>query len=70
MANLTLDELARRQSDHDKRLDAHAREIDSLMLWRAEVKGSLRTLTYLVGIGLAGPGGILAWAVVTGRLAG
>ena len=64
----SIEEVARVQAVHDRRLNAHSDDIRDLQLWKAEMKGSLKTLTYLVGIGLAGPGGILAWAAVTGRL--
>ena len=50
-----------RQLDaHDERLNSHSGEIHSLQLWRAEVKGSLRTLSIIVGLGLAVPGAMAA----------
>ena len=65
---VTVDELSRNQETHERRLNSHSEDIRDIQLWRAEVRGSLRTLTYLVGIGLAGPGAILAWAAITGKL--
>lgn len=66
---VTVEELGRKVEVHDQRLNSHGDDIRDLQLWRAKAEGSLKTLTYIIGIGLAGPGGILAWAMVTGRLA-
>ena len=45
---------------HGRRLDDHGRAIDSLMEFRAEVRGSLRTLSIIAGLGLAIPGAAVA----------
>lgn len=38
-----------------RRLDEHGRAIDSLNEWRAEVRGALRVLSIVVGIGFGLP---------------
>jgi len=45
---------------HGRRLDQHGTAIDSLMEFRAEVRGSLRTLSIIAGLGLAIPGAAVA----------
>lgn len=54
---------------HNRRLDEHGHAIDSLMEFRAEVRGSLRTLSIVAGLGLAIPGAAAAIVtlIVTGR---
>jgi hypothetical protein len=47
-----------------RRLDQHGSAIDSLMEFRAEVRGSLRTLSIIAGLGLAIPGAAVAIMVL------
>lgn len=59
----TLDELSRRHSAlerdvEDDRRATHAR-IRDIELWKAEMRGSIRTLIWVVGIGLGMPSTIL-----------
>lgn len=67
-----MNELAvqRELDSHSRRLDDHGKAIDSLMEWRAEVRGSIRTLSIIVGIGLALPGAtaaVMAVYMASGR---
>lgn len=70
----TIEELARRHAALERevetdRVDTHAR-IRDIELWKAEVKGSVRTLIWVVGIGLGMPStilGIIALLAYGGR---
>ena len=59
----TLEEMARRHAALERevevdRIETHGR-IRDIELWKAEVKGSIRTLVWVVGIGLGMPSTIL-----------
>lgn len=69
MAVRSLEELTRDVESLYRYREADREDITNLQLWKAEVRGSLKTLTWLVGIGLGLPAatvGILTVLIIAG----
>ncbi len=61
-------EIERRLDGHDRRLDSYSAEIRDVQLWRAEVRGSLRTLQIVVGVAMGIPAFSLGILALSGRV--
>lgn len=61
-------DMERWQLVQDRRLDAHGEDIDSLKIWRAEVKGFLTACGLILGTALGLPAFVLGVLALTGRI--